>query len=104
VSPHMEFYFFPIFSWHWFLLPFLSVFPFSYPPAVFSYTYLPTKMYKNNRYGHSYSKIICKGARTMKSENLSKNDDPYRVEATSANDLDGSAATELTGMIPFLPE
>lgn len=40
----------------------------------------------------------------MKSENLSKNDDPYRVEATSANDLDGSAATELTGMIPFLPE
>lgn len=30
--------------------------------------------------------------------------DPYRVEATSSSDLDGSAATELTGMIPFLPE
>ena len=43
----------------------------------------------------------------MKSESHSKTtspkDDPYRVEATSANDLDASAATELTGMIPFLP-
>ena len=42
----------------------------------------------------------------MKSESHSKTtslkDDPYRVEATSANDLDASAATELTGMIPFL--
>lgn len=30
--------------------------------------------------------------------------DKYRVEATSARDLDGCAATEATGLIPSLPK
>lgn len=30
--------------------------------------------------------------------------DKYLVDASSANDLDGCAATEATGLIPFLPE
>lgn len=34
----------------------------------------------------------------------SKIQDNYRVEATSANDLDGCATTEATGLIPFLPD
>lgn len=32
------------------------------------------------------------------------NKDPYRVEATSQNDLDTSATAEMTGLIPSSPE
>lgn len=34
----------------------------------------------------------------------SKKDDPYRVGATSLHDLDTSATTEMTGLIPSSPE
>lgn len=30
--------------------------------------------------------------------------DPYNVEASSADDLDGCAAVEATGLIPVLPK
>lgn len=43
----------------------------------------------------------------MKQKNSKKDaasQDKYRIEATSANDLDGCATTEATGMIPTLPQ
>lgn len=35
---------------------------------------------------------------------ISEKTDPYKVEASSADDLDGCAATELTGMMPTPPK